>query len=113
MSDRAATYVAWPELLKPATAAALLDISESTFRSIFPILAARYGLRVYGLSGPKFRRDNLLGVIESLAERQSDVVVDKAGGTVRIGADVYPIRSTRSGKSGRGRPASGGESRTP
>jgi hypothetical protein len=82
----------------------MLDVSESTFRAIYPVLAAKYSLRVHGLGGPKFGRANLLEVVERLADRGLDVVIDKSAGVVRIGVDVYKIGSTRTGKSGRGRP---------
>jgi len=107
MLDGTAICPAWPELLKPATAAAMLDVSESTFRAIFPVLAARHGLKVVGFGGPKFSRANLLDVIGRLSERELDIQVDKAGGKVRIGGEAFPIKSTRSGKSGRGRPVNG------
>jgi len=107
MLDNATICPTWPELLKPATAAAMLDVSESTFRAIFPVLAARHGLKVVGFGGPKFSRSNLLDVIDRLADCELDIQVDKAGGIVRIGGEAFPIKSTRSGKSGRGRPASG------
>ena len=99
------TYAAWPELLKPGTAAALLDISESTFRAIWPVLAARHGLRIVGLCGPKFPRADLLGVLDKLAERGLDIVVDKAARVVRMGSEEFPIGSSRTGKSARGRPS--------
>lgn len=104
MSDRSATFPVWPELLKPATAAAMLDISPSTFRVLWPVLAAKFGLRIVGLSGPKFSRTNLLGVIDGLADQGLDLRVDKSAGVVCVGGDEYPITSSRSGKSRRGRP---------
>jgi len=105
MADRPTTRQAWPELLRPATAAAMLDLAESTFRAIWPTLAARHGLKVIGVCGPKFSRANILQVIDRLAEKGLDVQVDKAQGVVRIGGEEFPIKGSRSGKSGRGRPA--------
>jgi hypothetical protein len=90
-----------------------LDVSESTFRAIYPHLAARHGLKILGLCGPKFSRSNLMDVIERLAEHGLDIVIDKAAGVVRIGGEEYRIRSTRSGKSGRGRPVETQESSHP
>jgi hypothetical protein len=104
MPDSATICPTWPDLLKPATAAAMLDLSESTFRAIFPALAAKYGLRVVGLGGPKFFRSNVIEVINRLAERGLDITIDKTAGVVRIGGEEYQIGSTRTGKSGRGRP---------
>jgi hypothetical protein len=97
-------YQVWPDYLKPATAAAMLNLGESTFRSIYPILVARHGLKIIGLSGPKFLRSNLLEVVGRLAERGLDVRVDAAGHRVWIGHESFPITTSRSGKSGRGRP---------
>lgn len=106
MPDSAVTCPTWPqELLKPATAAKLLDVSESTFRALFPVLAARHGLKVVGFCGPKFSRANLLDVIAHLAERGLDVQVNMARRIVAIGGEEIRIKSTRSGKSGRGRPS--------
>jgi len=102
----------WPELLKPATAAAMLDISESTFRAIFPVLAARHGLRILGLSGPKFLRSNVVEVMERLTDKGLDISVDHAARLVRIGGEEFRITSTRSGKSGRGRPPREARNRT-
>jgi hypothetical protein len=97
----------WPDLMKPSTAAAMVDVSESTWRAIWPVLAAHHGLRVVGLAGPKFRRDNVLAVIDRLRERGLNIAVDKGRGIVRIGADEFPVGSSRSGCSGRGRPRKG------
>lgn len=101
----------WPERLKPGTAARMLDVSESTFRIIWPILAAHHGLMVSGVAGPKFARGNLLAVLASLADKGLDIRLDKASGVVWIGSRSYPITSSRSGHSRRGRPpkAKGGE----
>ena len=104
MPKRDPSNLPWPELLKPATAAAMLDLSESTFRAAWPILAARHGLQVIGFSGPKFLRVNVLDVITHLADKGLDIRVDHARRMVCVGDDEYPIRSSRSGKTGRGRP---------
>ncbi len=98
----------WPELMRPRTVAAMLDLSEGTFRAMYPVLAADYGLKVYGVSGPKFRRDNVLGVAERLRAEGLDLAVDKSQGVVRVGNNVYPIGNGRSGKSGRGQKRKGG-----
>lgn len=102
---------AWPELLKPATAAAMLDMAESSFRAVWPVLSAFHGLRVVGFAGPKFARTNLLEVINRLSERGLSVQVDKSAGVVRIGSEEHPIRSSRSGHSGRGRRSRAGRNR--
>ncbi len=98
------TVSAWPDLLKPATAAALLDMGETTFRAIFPVLAARYGLKIIGVCGPRFVRANLLEVFERVGELGLDINVDKAAGVVKIGDESFPITNSRTGKSRRGRP---------
>ena len=103
MSDNP-TCQAWPDLLKPATAARLCDMGETTFRAIFPVLAAKYGLKIIGLSGPRFLRSNLVEVIERLGEQGLDVNIDKAAGVVRIGDEEFPMTTSRTGKSRRGRP---------
>lgn len=95
----------WPAAMKPATAAAMLDLAPSTFAALWPVLAARYGLKVIGLAGPKFPRESLLRVLDRLGEEDISITVDKARGVVRIGADEIPIRSRATGKSRRGRPA--------
>ena len=94
----------WPERLRPGTAARMLDVSESTFRLIWPILAAHHGLKVSGVAGPKFARGNLLGVFDRLAEKGLDIRLDKAEGLVWIGDTPHPITSSASGHSRRGRP---------
>ena len=104
MNASKSVCAAWPEVQKPSTAAAMLNLGESTFRAIYPILAARYGLKVIGLSGPKFLRSNLLEVVDRLADQGLDVRVDAAAHRVWIGDEAFPITTSRSGKSGRGRP---------
>lgn len=94
----------WPELLRPGTAAAMLDMSESSFRLVWPILSAHFGLPVHGLAGPKFRRDQLLRVVRKLTENGLSVRLDVPAGLVWIGDTSYPIRSSASGHSRRGRP---------
>jgi hypothetical protein len=82
----------------------MLDLSASTFRAVFPVLAAHHGLQIYGVSGPKFRRENLLSVMERLRERGLNIAVDKGRGVIRVGESEFPITSSRTGCSGRGRP---------
>ena len=99
-----APTTAWPELLRPATAAAMLDLSESTWRAVYPILAARYGLKIIGLAGPKFHRADVLAVVDRLADAGLDISIDKAARKVRIGSEDFTITTSSTGKSGRGRP---------
>lgn len=97
----------WPDMLKPATAAAMLDMSASTWRAIWPVLAARHGLKVFGVCGPKFSRVNVLQVFGSLAEKGLDLQIDRARNVVRLGNDEFPMERTATGKSGRGRGSRG------
>ncbi len=102
MDSNAVNIPAWPALLKPATAAAMLDMAPSTFTALWPILAARYGLRVIGLCGPKFPRESLLRVLDRLLAEDVTISVDKGRGIIRIGDENVPLKSTSTGKTRRG-----------
>ena len=96
--------LAWPDaLLKPGSVGALVGVSESTWRCLWPILAAHFGLHVYAVCGPKFRLTNVLEVMEHLRERGLSIVVRKADRKVHIGDQEFVIASSCSGCSGRGR----------
>lgn len=96
----------WPDaMLKPASAAALLDLSPSTWRCVWPVLVGHFGLRLYGVCGPKFRLTDVLQLLEDLRNRGLDIVVRKADGEIRIGDQSFAITSSRTGRSRRGRPA--------
>lgn len=90
--------------LSMSSAAEMLDLSPSAWRAVYPVLAAHHGLKVIGLCGPKFAKSNVANVISRLAEQGLDIKLDMAGRRVHIGGNAYPITSSRSGKSGRGRP---------
>jgi hypothetical protein len=90
--------------MRADTAAAMLDMSITTFRAVWPHLAARHGLKVAGFCGPKFSRKNILDVIERLLDDGIDVSYHPDRNVVCIGGKEFPIGSTRTGKSGRGRP---------
>lgn len=91
MPNGASIHRPWPDWLKASTAAAMLDMSPSTWRVVWPILAARHGLKVYRLGGVKFQRANVLEVVDRLADLGLDITVDKAAGVVRIGQEEFPI----------------------
>ena len=79
-----------------ARAATLRDIREVAGASgLEPDEVEPHGAHVAKVS---------LDVIDRLARRGLDVEVNKAARVVRIGGAEYPMRSTRSGKSRRGRP---------
>lgn len=79
----------WPELLRPATAAAMIDMAASTFRALLPILRAFYGVHVVDVCGPKINRMSLLAAMEKLRQDGKAIRVRKAAGTVDIGGKVY------------------------
>ena len=82
----------FPDLMKPATAAACVDMAPSTFRAILPILAAHHGLHVYRVGGPKVSRDNLMCVLAKLRVDGKAISVNKREGIVQIGERSYPIK---------------------
>jgi len=79
----------WPELLKPATAAAMIDMAPSTFRALLPALRAHWGVHVVDVCGPKINRMSLLGAMEKLRQDGKEIRVRKAEGTVEIGDKIY------------------------
>ena len=85
----------------------MLDLSQSSFRMVYPALCAHFGLRIQGACGPKFWRDNLLAVMEDLRERGQDISVNTRRRVVRIGDHEYPMNGSRSGEE-RPRPTGNG-----
>lgn len=85
----------WPELLRPATAAAMLDMAPSTFRALLPALRAHWGVHVVDVCGPKVNRMSLLAAMEKLRQDGKEIRVQKAAGTVEIGGKVYRNGSKR------------------
>ena len=68
------------------------------------MLAARHGLKIIGLCGPKFSRSNILDVIQRLQDLDLEITIDQAARTARVGTEEFPITTSRTGKSNRGRP---------
>jgi hypothetical protein len=82
-----------------------LDLSPSAFRLLSAALVQYFGLRVFGISGPKFARDELLTLLSDLRDKGMDISIDTAASIVHVGGKGYPVTSTSTGKSGkRGRP---------
>ena len=78
-----------PELMKVKTTAALLDMAPSTWRYLYPTLAAYYGLKVYIVCGTRFRRENVLAVMDKLENKGLEVKVYKEKREVHIGDEIY------------------------
>ncbi len=88
--------VAPGRLVRPKTAAALLDVAPGTFRLIYPALVAHCGLKLYDLCGPRFDVSNLLQVAKAVGAR--GLHLDRAAGVVRVGDSHYPISSSPEGR---------------
>jgi len=71
--------------MKLVTAAAYLDMDRSTFRHIYPILVAKFGLPdPAGVCGPKFSRAELDKAFARVARTGADLTLSKNTKTVKV-----------------------------